>query len=90
VVDNWRGRLAILLLRPSAIEGGVCRKERRARAQRLPEKDIFDAVNILLNARDSNGELCATESVLVSMADQWRIKTDAVRRVLAYQLATAP
>jgi hypothetical protein len=58
-------------------------------AQRLPDKDIFDAVNCLLNARDSNGELGETESVLVSMADQWRIKTDVARRVLAYQLATA-
>jgi hypothetical protein len=58
-------------------------------AQRLPDKDIFDALNFLLNARDPNGELGATENVLVWMADQWGIKTDVVRRVLAYQLATA-
>jgi hypothetical protein len=50
---------------------------------------MFDAVNFLLNARDPNGELGATEIVLVWMADQWGIKTDVVRRVLAYQLATA-
>jgi hypothetical protein len=52
-------------------------------AQRLPDKDIFDTVHFLLNARDPNGELGATERVLVWMAEQWGIKTDVARNVLA-------
>jgi hypothetical protein len=55
-------------------------------AQRLPDKDIFDTVDFLLNARDPNGELGATERVLVWMAGQWGIKTDVARNVLAYHL----
>jgi hypothetical protein len=58
-------------------------------AQRLPDQDIFDWVYWLLNARDRNGGLGATEKVLAWLSDQQGVKTDVVRRVLAYQLATA-
>jgi hypothetical protein len=55
-------------------------------AQRLPNQDIFDWVYWLLNARDRNGELGATEKVLAWLSDQQGLKTEVVHNVLAYHI----
>jgi hypothetical protein len=53
-------------------------------AQRLPDQDIFDWFYWLLNARDRNGELGATDKVLAWLSDRHGVKTDVVRNVLGY------
>jgi hypothetical protein len=55
-------------------------------AQRSPDQDIFDWVSWLLNATDRNGELGATEQVLAWLSDQQGLKTEVVRKVLAYHM----
>jgi hypothetical protein len=54
-------------------------------AQRLP-KPIFDALTYLLNAREPDGRLAATENALAWLAQDWGLRTEIVRGFLAEQL----
>jgi hypothetical protein len=54
-------------------------------AQQLP-RPIFDALFYVLNAREPDGRLAATENVLTWIAQQWGLKTDIVRGILAEQM----